>query len=274
MIAMYPRSRFVNTPLALRADYGPVMLDIADGAEIMAAEASEAAFPAEGIGPRRPYDLQAGIAIIPIRGVLMHGASPWWAEATSYDSVAEHMRMALADADVQAIALHCDSPGGEVAGCFDLADAIYAIRGIKPIWAILDESAYSAAYALASAADYITVPRTGGTGSVGVIAMHVDISRMLEEAGVKISIIQYGERKAELYPMQPLSEGARNRLQADVDSMGEMFVSLVARNRNIDADQVRSTEAGLYLGGDGVTAGLADAVMSREEAFASLLASL
>ncbi|TOL42864.1 serine peptidase, partial [Vibrio parahaemolyticus] len=70
------------------------------------------------------------------------------------------------------ICLDIDSPGGEVAGCFDLVDLIYELRGKKPIYAILSENAYSAAYAIASAADKIYVPRTGGVGSVGVIVIH------------------------------------------------------------------------------------------------------
>jgi ClpP class serine protease len=76
-------------------------------------------------------------------------------------------------------------PGGEVSGCFDLVDAIYAIRGKKPIWGILNEYAYSAGYAIASACDYVTVPRTGGVGSIGVITMHVDMSKAIDSAGLK-----------------------------------------------------------------------------------------
>jgi signal peptide peptidase SppA len=182
--------------------------------------------------------------------------------------------MALGDPDVRAIMLDIDSPGGEVAGCFDLVDAIYDARGRKPIWAVLTESAYSAAYAIASAADRIIVPRTGGTGSVGVICMHVDISQALSKAGIDVTLIHYGAKKADGNEFNPLSKDALSRFQSDVDKMGEIFVKTVARNRDLKTAVVRDTEAGTFLGAAGVEIGFADAVMAPDEAFASLLDEL
>jgi ClpP class serine protease len=167
-----------------------------------------------------------------------------------------------------------DSPGGEVSGCFDLTDTIYAARGIKPMWAILNDGAYSAAYAIASACDHITVPRTGGTGSVGVICMHVDMSRALEKAGIAVTLIQYGDRKADGNETQSLSDPALARFQADVDAMGKIFVDTVARNRGMAAAKVKATEAATFLGASGVSVGFADAVMAPDEAFRRLLSQL
>jgi ClpP class serine protease len=167
--------------------------------------------------------------------------------------------------------LHINSPGGDVAGCFDLADAIYAARGTKPIWAILNESAYSAAYAIASAADKIAVPRTGGTGSIGCITLHADITGMLKDAGVRVTTVQYGARKSDGYPTSPMRGAALAGAQAIIDQMGELFVRTVARNRGLAHSTVRDFEAGIFLGRDGVAAGLADAVMSPDEAFLALM---
>jgi len=116
------------------------------------------------------YDVVEGIAIIPIQGTLVQklGTLRPYSGMTGYDGIRACFLRALYDSEVKAICLDIDSPGGEVAGCFDLVDEIFAARGSKPVWAILSESAYSAAYALASAADKIIVPRTGGVGSVGV----------------------------------------------------------------------------------------------------------
>jgi len=213
----------------------------------------------------KPYDLVEGVALIPISGALMHEDTWWWDE-TTYSSIAGKIGAAVVDSDVLGIALHINSPGGVVSGCFDLADAVYGLRGEKPIWAIVDEAAYSAAYALASSAERIIVPRTGGVGSVGVICMHVDITKMLEEFGVKVTTVQYGAYKSEGYPTTPLTDDARGRMQADVDVLGEMFVEMVARNRGIDASAVRKTEAGCFLGEAGVGIGFADAVMPVDQA--------
>ncbi|MES2035105.1 MAG: S49 family peptidase, partial [Pseudomonadota bacterium] len=162
------------------------------------------------------------------------------------------------------------------AGCFDLVDDIYSARGRKPISAILDENAFSAAYAIASAADpgRIYVPRTGGTGSIGVICMHVDWSQALDKAGLRVTFIHYGSRKADGHPEIPLSAEALAAFQADIDAMGELFVETVARNRGLAASKVRAFEAGTFQGLPGVNAGLADQVMAPAAALQAVLAEL
>lgn len=224
----------------------------------------------------RAYEVVEGVAIIPVTGTLVQklGTLRPYSGMTGYDGLRANLSMALADDAVRAVVLDIDSPGGEVAGCFDLADSIYKARGTKPIWSILTESAYSAAYALASACDRIVVPRTGGTGSVGVICMHVDMSKALGAAGVNVTLIHYGDRKADGADSKPLSDEALARYQSDVDAMGELFVKTVARNRGLSVKAVRATQATTFLGADGVEIGFADAVQAPDEAFRSLLAEL
>jgi len=225
---------------------------------------------------RRAYDVVAGVAIIPVQGTLVQklGSMRPYSGMTGYDGIRACFSMALEDDDVKAIVLDVDSPGGEVAGCFDLVDAIHGARGIKPITSILSEHAYSAGYAIASAADRVIVPRTGGTGSVGVICAHVDFSKALSAAGIEVTLITYGERKADGNQHSPLSKEALKRFQADIDTMGDLFVETVARNRNMKASKVRSTQAATFLGAAGVEIGFADAVMAPDEAFRTLLAEL
>ncbi|MFT8430752.1 S49 family peptidase [Acetobacter orientalis] len=224
----------------------------------------------------KAYDVVAGIAVIPIQGTLVQKLNSLrpFSGMTGYDGIRLNFLDALNDKSVKAIVLDIDSPGGEVAGCFDLVDLIYQARGQKPIHAILDENAFSAAYALASAADRITVPRTGGTGSIGVILMHVDLSQSLSKAGVVVTMVRYGAYKAEGSEYESLSEGALARIQADIDQMGALFCETVARNRGLKTSAVKGLEARTYMGAAGVAAGLADQVCAPDAAFANLLSSL
>lgn len=137
------------------------------------------------------YDVLEGVAVIAVHGTLVQklGSLRPYSGMTGYDGIRQTFLTAMCDPDVKAICLDIDSPGGEVAGCFDLVDLIYASRGKKPIHAILTENAYSAAYAIASAADRILVPRTGGVGSVGVIVIHCDWSQRIKEEGLQVTII-------------------------------------------------------------------------------------
>lgn len=218
------------------------------------------------------YEVVAGVAVIPVTGTLVAklGSLRPYSGMTGYDGLRAVFSTALADPDVKAIAWDMDSPGGEVAGCFDLVDTMYRARGTKPMWSILSESAYSACYAMASATDRIIVPRTGGTGSVGVISACIDMSTALKQAGIKVELITFGARKADGNQFGPLSEAARARFQADVDMMGNLFVDTVARNRKLNRSKVLDTEASTFLGASGVEVGFADAVMAPDEAFREL----
>ncbi|WP_260927380.1 S49 family peptidase [Novosphingobium sp. 9] len=225
------------------------------------------------------FEVISGVAVIKIHGVLVQRLGAWWpigdiCGIAAYDRLRAQIMAALADDAIDAIALDIDSPGGEVAGCFDLVDTIFRGRTIKPIWAILGENAYSAAYALASAAHVVTVPRTGGTGSVGVIYMHVSFQGALEKAGIKPTLITKGELKGEGSDLFDLSADAFKRLKADVLAIGDLFDATVARNRGMKPKQVWNTQAGTFLGEEGVEIGFADAVMAPDEAFRELLRQL
>lgn len=283
-------TRLFNTPIAILPEKAEiVMAALAERLGITALTRNGLPLPAAGPwwaddgdlvdgGDRRDrgYDAVAGVAIIPIRGTLVQrtGSLRPYSGMTGYDGIRQALALALADEAVEAVVLDIDSPGGEVAGCFDLVDAVYQARGEKPIRAILAENAFSAAYAIASAAEKISVPRTGGTGSVGVLCLHVDFSEALAKAGIAVTMITYGARKGEGNEFEPLTGPALKRFQADVDAMGELFVETVARNRGISAAAVRATEAATFLGAQGVELGLADAVMAPDQAFRALLAEL
>ncbi|QNT79433.1 S49 family peptidase [Entomobacter blattae] len=205
------------------------------------------------------------IAIIPIQGPL---------EQFHYSIISAALQAALSDTAVKAIALLINSPGGVVNGMFDLAEEIYSARSQKPIWSILDDGAYSAAYALASSSDFITVPKAGGVGSIGTVTAHIDITQQLENSGIKLTTVSYGDRKTERYPTSPLSKEAKARMQEEVDFLGEMFVALVSRNRNVSPQKIRNTQALTYFAEEGIRLGLADQIASPREAISAMLALL
>lgn len=146
----------------------------------------------------RPYRVKNGILRIPVRGVLLN-KFPWqlggW--ATGYEYITQAVKRGLDDSDVKGIALEIDSGGGLVAGNFELVDFLHASRGKKPIKAFASDSAYSAAYSIASAADDISVTRSGGVGSIGVVATHVEFSEALKMDGVKVTFIFAGKHKVD-----------------------------------------------------------------------------
>ena len=147
---------------------------------------------------------------------------------------------------------------------FELAERIRAADAVKPVWAMASDSAFSAAYALACAASRLVVTRTGGVGSVGVIAMHVDQSVRDAQEGFRYTAITAGARKNDFSPHEQLSNEAAARLQTEVDRLYGIFVAHVAAMRGLDEDFVRATEAGLFFGPEAVAAGLADGEASLD----------
>ena len=217
----------------------------------------------------RPYAVASGVLMLPIRGVLLNGFPyQFGAYATGYEYIRAAFDRGIADPAVKGIALMIDSPGGVVSGNFDLVDRMYGARSLKPVKAYAADAAYSAAYSLASAADEIVVTRTGGTGSIGIVTAHLDMSRSMEIDGFKMTFVYAGSRKIDGSPYAPLSDKARTCLQGRVDSLYSLFVGTVARNRGMAAKDIRSTEAAAYGPGESVVYGLADRIGSPENAIA------
>jgi len=217
-----------------------------------------------------------GVAVIPIHGTLVRRTVGLEAESglTSYATLTQQLEEALGNPAVSAILLDIDSPGGESGGVFDLSDRIRAASQIKPVWAVANDMAFSAAYALASAASRVFVSRTGGVGSIGVIAMHVDQSEKDAQDGLHYTAVFAGDRKNDLNPHEPMSGEAHAFLKAEVNRIYGLFVETVARHRGLEPSAVRDTEAGLFFGQAAVAMGLADAVGSFDDALAQLHASL
>jgi signal peptide peptidase SppA len=266
-------ARLFGVPLAIHRPKLDVILSVL-GARIGLADlAAPVGYTpaARALGPP-----SGKVAVIPIHGTLVRRTSGIEAESglASYTGIAAQLDAALASPEIAAILLDIDSPGGESGGVFDLADRIRAASEVKPVWAVANDMAFSAAYALASAATRVFVARTGGVGSIGVIAMHVDQSVKDAQDGVRYTAVFAGERKNDLNPHEPISNEAHAVLKAEVDRIYDLFVETVARHRGLDADAVRATEAGLFFGPDAVASGLADAVGSLDDALTQLTQSL
>lgn len=203
-----------------------------------------------------------GIAVIPIHGTLVRRAVGLDAASglTSYARIAADIEAALASPDVAGILLDIDSPGGEAGGVFELGAHIRAANAVKPIWAHAGDAAFSAAYALACATQRVSLSATGGVGSIGVIALHIDQSVRNARAGLSVTALTAGAHKNDGTPHAPLTPQATTALQTEIDRLYALFVDHVAHMRGLDVEAVRATEAALYFGDDAVASGLADAV--------------
>lgn len=223
----------------------------------------------------RFYQLVDGVAIIPVEGSLVQkqaGLDPW-SGMTGYNQIARKLKEARSDSSVRAIMLSIDSPGGEVAGCFDLARQISegsARNGGKPIWAFSNEMACSAAYAIAGSCDRVFMPETGVIGSVGVWTMLADMTGGLEKNGIEVTLRRAGERKARGGPYEKWDEQTLAKIDAWINQTWTIFANLVAQNRPMTLKEVFDLEGDWFAGDDAMDTGLMDGIGSEADVFEEL----
>lgn len=237
-------------------------------AQQFAAEVTNRAQPGRG----RPRAGATGV--IPIRGTISQhmqdDLSSMLFGGASTEAVSAQLREFLADDSISNIVLDIDSPGGTTFGVAELAQEIRESRGKKPIVAIANSLAASAAYWLGAQADQFYVTPGGIVGSIGVYGMHTDISKALEIEGVAVTLISAGKNKTEGNPYEPLADDARARFQARIDETYDMFIHDVAKGRGVPEASVR----GGYGEGSVVTAsqakklGMVDGIYTLDQAIA------
>jgi ClpP class serine protease len=207
------------------------------------------------------YERVGSIAIVSIRGSLGQHGGVWW---DGHASIRAKLEKALLDPTIGAVVLDISSPGGVVAGCWDAVRAVQAakVRSGKPVLGYAHEHAYSAAYAWAMVADEFYLPECGGTGSIGVLSILYDQSKMWDELGIKFAVVRSGERKARGNGYEPLDQATVDESQARVDLLAGQFFALVAAQRKIKVDALRALEGACFDGAIAVEKKLADGVMS------------
>lgn len=228
---------------------------------------------AKVIGERFVSSSQGGkTAVIPIIGPLDSvNSDVLWFGGTTYESIQSDLEDAVQDSQVTEIILLVDSPGGAVMGLPETSDAIFAAGKIKPVTAIVTGMAASAAYHLTSQANQVVLTPSGEVGSVGVLMLHADLSKMLDQRGINVTAIFAGKYKTEFWPFFPLTEEAKAAAQGTIDSLYQDFLGAIKRGRG-----KRATAAGIASNfGDGrmlqakdaIGAGMVDTVSNVREVF-------
>jgi signal peptide peptidase SppA len=260
-----------GSPWAVREDILRVIPDL------RAFQLTAGAFELEArIGAARGMaGAQQTVAVLPVRGIVTPRMDLFTAllGGTSMSEFRSAFRGAMAAKDVSAIVLDVDSPGGMVDQVPEMAAEIRSARGKKPIVAVANTEANSAAYWLASQADEIVASPSSLMGSIGTYAQHVDESQAEAIEGVKTTLVSAGKFKTEANPHEPLGDEAAGHLQGLVDNYYGMFVADVAKGRGVSVDNVRNGygEGRVLSAKDAVSEGLADRVGTFDDVVRELM---
>jgi HK97 family phage major capsid protein len=260
-----------NTPWALMPEKLEAIVDV------LAVRAQEPPLSADDLQARigaakrdRPgTEFRGNVAVIPLFGTIMPRANMMteMSGATSVAQWIQDVRAAVANPDIGAVVLDVDSPGGAVSGVMEAADALNALRGQKPIVAVANGLMASAAYWLASQADSIAASPSSEVGSIGVYTVHRDLSRAMENEGVRHTVVRAGKYKAEALPFAPLTPEAHEAMQSKVDEAYDAFLGAVARGRGVSVDAVRAGygEGRVLSAAKALAAGMIDRVATLDE---------
>ncbi len=218
-----------------------------------------------------------GIAVLPLYGVITQRGNMIedvsGPGSVSTQKFAAALRQALADESVSQILIDIDSPGGSVYGVAELADEIVAARAQKPIIAIANSLAASAAYWIGCSASEFYVTPGGEVGSIGVWQAHFDYSQALAAEGVTPTLISAGTYKVEGNPYAPLDPEAQAFMQSRVDDYFLAFSKAVAKGRGVPIAQVRNGMGqGRVLGADAaLEQNMVDGIVTLDEAIRKML---
>ena len=207
------------------------------------------------------------VGVITIYGPLVNDDSPWnkYDGLTGFPEIRDALVHAANDTSIKGIVLDINSGGGAVSGVSDTAELIDKIdAGIKPIHAFSDGGIMSAAYWLGSSARTLEIGKVTEAGSLGVLTVHSERSKMLANAGINVTVMRAGEFKALGNPYEALSEPAKKEIQGQLDFMYTMFINHVAVARGVSypvADQ-KMGQGRVFIGSEAVDVGLADSVSS------------
>ena len=220
----------------------------------------------------RPYQMLDGVAVMPVSGTLVHkhGYLNPYSGMTGYDGIIARGSEAFADPEVKGVLLDMDTPGGEVAGCFDTARTLRKLADAagKPLWSLCYDMNCSAGMALASAANRRLITQTGVAGSVGVIMAHASYEKHLQEEGVNVTLIHSGAHKADGNPYEDLPPDVLARFQSGTDALRTDFATLVSDMTGLSVEAVLATEAACFRGQEAIDIGLADELVNGHEAIA------
>jgi signal peptide peptidase SppA len=226
-------------------------------------------------GKKPTQRVEGDIAVLPLFGVIVPRSNLMSevSGATSAERFGATFKQLVNDSNVGAIVIDADSPGGAVTGVDELSQMIYDARGSKPIVAVANHLAASAAYWIATAADELVVTPSAEVGGIGVFAAHEDLSMALEKAGIKTTLISAGKFKTEASPYEPLTVEARAAIQQRVDEYYTTFTKAVARNRGVPAAQVRDGFGeGRVVGvRQAISLGMADRVATMEAVIGEMM---
>jgi len=214
-----------------------------------------------------PYRVEGDTGIIPISGVLLKSGPGWLRilglNLTGYNEITSMLQMALADPAASRIELRITSPGGQVAGGMEAAEAIRSADAVKPVHAVIEDLGASGAYWLAASARRIQANANAEVGSIGVYTYYTDWTGFDAKFGLKTIVIRSGPHKG--MGLDTITDAQIAAVQEVIDGMAGHFIDHVSRGRRVSKETAAGWATGrVWLAPAALEMGLIDAVTAPQ----------
>ncbi len=228
-----------------------------------------------GVIPLGDPEKDGSMAVIAVHGILVPRRGTMTAECSeimSFELLRNQISKAMSDSQIKEIVLDIQSGGGTAQAAFECAAYIHEAQKQKPIRAVINFNAYSAAYLIASACTEIIISETGGVGSIGVYQKRLDISAYYKDMGVIMHTFYRGAKKVFMHPDLEMSDEEKEHIESGIEKTYQQFVNAVAKYRNMSVDEVQATEADCFNGQEAIDLKLADTLSSDPHAAVNAIA--
>ena len=163
-------------------------------------------------------------------------------ETGMVDRIREILKKAENDKKIKGILLRINSPGGTVTSSDIIYHEIKSFKeryNVKVYVSVVDVAA-SGGYYIAMAGDSIMAHPTSLVGSIGVLALKINLEGLMGKVGVEWEVVKSSEKKDFMSPFRPLTKEERTLFQETIDSYYNRFVDVVVLNRSrLDARAVK-----------------------------------
>jgi protease-4 len=196
------------------------------------------------------------IAVIPIQGVLSDSSD-----------ILRQFKQYKDKADVKALVLRIESPGGTVVAAQEIYGEIRKLREEKVVLASMGNVAASGGYYVACAAEEIVANPGTLTGSIGVISEYPNIEELMKKVGLKSKVLKSGRFKDLGNPTREMTAQEKAILQDLIDDIHRQFIRDVAKGRGKSVEEIEPLADGRVFTGEQAKAnGLVDRLGNFQDA--------
>ena len=212
------------------------------------------------------------IYVIPLEGDIVESQSEVFSgeENINVSETLEKLNIAKENDKVKAVVLRVNSPGGSALTSDIIAEKVKELGEEKPVYISMSSVAASGGYYISANANKIFVDRNTITGSIGVVSVLPDFSKLITDNGVNIEKISEGEY-SDLYSADSFTEKKYNKIYNSNLKVYEDFLNVVSKGRRIDKEKLKTIAEGrIWTGDEAVKIGLADEIGGLKATISSL----